>query len=84
MMLSVAAGNQPPLASLEVEVEMDGEVAAEEGEVMLLLPSEAAPIGGEGTSHVICYSVIDSLFILFCTRVVRRHNTSNLFIFTLE
>ena len=83
-MLSVAAGNQPPLASLEVEAETDGEVAAEEGEVMLLLPSEAAPIGGEGTSHIISYSVTDPLFILLCTCVVRCHNTSNLFIFTLE
>ena len=83
-MLSVAAGNQPPLASLEVEAETDGEVAAEEGEVMLLLPSEAVPIGGEGTSHIISYSVIDSPFILFRTRVVRCHNTSNLFIFTIE
>ena len=64
-MLSVAAGNQPPLASLEVEAETDGEVAAEEGEVMLLLPSEAVPIGGEGMSHIISYSVIDSPFILF-------------------
>ena len=73
-MLSVEVENQPPLVSLAVEMELDGEVAAEAGEVMLLLPSEVAPIGGEGTSHVISYDVADRLnplFILSCTRTIR-------------